>query len=70
MSAGAAAYERVVFHEYVHLMLSLTSIEQALWFEEGIAEEIGGGVSVDAGATLDYAAAFGHLIPWKDISDG
>lgn len=38
MSAGRAVYERVVFHEYVHLVLSLSFRDYPLWFEEGMAE--------------------------------
>ncbi|GMR23343.1 MAG: hypothetical protein BMS9Abin37_1763 [Acidobacteriota bacterium] len=38
LSAGRAAYERVVFHEYVHLLLSLGFRDYPLWFEEGMAE--------------------------------
>ena len=38
LSAGRAAYERVVFHEYVHLVLSLSFRDYPLWFEEGMAE--------------------------------
>ena len=38
LSAGPDAYERVVFHEYVHLILSLTTRTYPLWFQEGMAE--------------------------------
>lgn len=38
LSAGRAAYERIVFHEYVHLVLSWSFRGYPLWFEEGIAE--------------------------------
>lgn len=38
LSAGRAAYERVVFHEYVHLVLSVSFRDYPLWFEEGMAE--------------------------------
>ena len=38
MSAGPDAYERVVFHEYVHFILSLTTRTYPLWFQEGMAE--------------------------------
>ena len=38
LSAGPGAYERVVFHEYVHLILSLTTRTHPLWFQEGMAE--------------------------------
>ncbi len=38
LSAGPGAYERVVFHEYVHFILSLTTRTHPLWFQEGMAE--------------------------------
>jgi len=38
LSAGRDAYERVVFHEYVHFILSLTTRTYPLWFQEGMAE--------------------------------
>lgn len=38
LSAGREAYERIIFHEYVHLVLSLSVGEYPLWFEEGMAE--------------------------------
>ena len=38
LSAGRAVYERIVFHEYVHLVLSLSLEDYPLWFEEGMAE--------------------------------
>ena len=38
LSAGPGTYERVVFHEYVHLILSLTTRTHPLWFQEGMAE--------------------------------
>ena len=60
-------------HEWVHLAWSRRAGANARylprWLEEGIAEEIGGGVSVDAGATLDYAVTFGHLVPLEQLHD-
>lgn len=38
LSADRFAYERIVFHEYVHLVLSLGEVDYPLWFEEGMAE--------------------------------
>ena len=38
LSAGRDVYERIVFHEYVHLVLSLSFRDYPLWFEEGMAE--------------------------------
>ncbi len=59
-------------HEWVHLAWSRRAGEQRrrlpLWVEEGLAEEIGGGITVDGGAQLDFAATFGRLIPFDDIA--
>ncbi len=38
LSATRAVYERIIFHEYVHLVLSLSRHDFPLWFEEGMAE--------------------------------
>lgn len=38
LSATRAVYERIIFHEYVHLLLSLSGYDFPLWFEEGMAE--------------------------------
>ncbi len=38
LSAGRDVYERIVFHEYIHLVLSLSFRDYPLWFEEGMAE--------------------------------
>jgi len=38
LSDDATAYERVLFHEYVHLLLSLPDQSFPLWFEEGLSE--------------------------------
>ncbi len=63
----------VLRHEWVHLAWARRSgrhrREIPLWLEEGLAEEIGGGISVDAGASLDFAAAFDRLIPFDQIRD-
>ncbi|MDJ0974234.1 MAG: hypothetical protein QNJ98_07230 [Planctomycetota bacterium] len=70
----ARSITTVLRHEWVHLAwarragLHVRSLPR--WAEEGLAEEIGGGVSVEGGATLDYAAAWGRLIPWKDLTAG
>jgi len=59
-------------HELVHLAWGRRAGEHTrrlpLWLEEGIAEEVGGGITVDGGARLDFAAAFGRLIPLSDIA--
>lgn len=52
LSAGADASERVVFHEYVHLVLSLTPHTYPLWFEEGMAELYAGMRLSDDGVDL------------------
>jgi len=58
-------------HEWVHLAWSRRAGKYVrrlpLWFEEGLAEEIGGGISVDQGLRLDFAARFGRLIPFDEI---
>lgn len=70
-ATSARSVTTVLRHEWVHLAWARTAGLRVrslpLWAEEGLAEEIGGGVSVDAGAELDYAAAWGRLIAWKDI---
>lgn len=38
LSAPSDAFESVVFHEYIHLVLSLDRRRYPLWFEEGLAE--------------------------------
>jgi tetratricopeptide (TPR) repeat protein len=38
LTGGTPAFERVLFHEYVHLVLSLSGRELPLWFEEGLSE--------------------------------
>ena len=60
-------------HEWVHLTWSRRAGQYhrrlPLWLEEGLAEEIGGGISVDGGVQLDFAAAFGKLIPFPEIRE-
>ncbi len=64
--------EATLRHEWVHLAWSrragLRARTLPRWVEEGLAEEIGGGVSVEAGAQLDFAASFGWLLDFEDIS--
>ncbi len=59
-------------HEWVHLAWSRRAGENhrrlPLWVEEGLAEEIGGGITVDGGVQLDFAATFGRLIPFDEIA--
>jgi len=72
-SAPASSLETVLRHEWVHLVLNRARGTRGrllpLWMEEGLAEVVGGGITVDAGAALDSAAAFGHLIPFEEIAD-
>ena len=71
-SAPAKSLETVLRHEWVHFVLNRARGNRPrllpLWMEEGLAEVLGGGISVDAGAALDSAAAFGHLIPLDQIA--
>lgn len=46
LTGGMPAFERTLFHEYVHLVLSLSERDLPLWFEEGLSEFY-------AGARLD-----------------
>lgn len=59
-------------HEWVHLAWHRRAGGNVrrlpLWVEEGIAEQIGGGVTVDGGRKLDFAARFGWLLPFKEIA--
>ena len=67
----ARTLETVLRHEWVHLTwfryAGRRARELPRWAEEGIAEVVGGGVSVDGGAKLDIAAAFNRLIPFEEI---
>ncbi len=38
LEGGTPAFERVLFHEYVHLVLSLSERKLPFWFEEGLSE--------------------------------
>jgi tetratricopeptide (TPR) repeat protein len=38
LSLGSSEHERVLYHEYVHLVLSLGDRRVPLWFEEGLSE--------------------------------
>lgn len=64
----------VLRHEWVHLAWGRYAGEKRrllpLWVEEGIAEEIGGGVSIDLGATLDLAVVFDRLLDFRDLETG
>ena len=72
LAAGqGSSLEAVLRHEWVHLAWGRRAGANRrllpLWAEEGIAEEIGGGISVDAGAALDVAAAFDRLLPFQEL---
>ncbi len=59
-------------HEWVHLAWSrrarLRTRALPLWLEEGLAEDIGGGVTIESGAKLDFAARFGWLLDFETIT--
>ena len=63
--------EPVMRHEWVHLTWGWKAGSKRrllpLWAEEGIAEDIGGGISVDAGAALDLAVTFGDLLVFETL---
>jgi tetratricopeptide (TPR) repeat protein len=42
LEGGIPAFERVLFHEYVHLVLSLSARRLPLWLEEGLSEYYAG----------------------------
>jgi hypothetical protein len=60
-----------VRHEWVHLVLaqnrSAESRGHPLWFEEGVAEAVGGGISVEGAMRLDVAAARNRLLDFADL---
>jgi len=38
LTGGTPAFERILFHEYLHLVLSLSARDLPVWFEEGLSE--------------------------------
>jgi tetratricopeptide (TPR) repeat protein len=38
LEGGPPAFERTLFHEYIHLVLSLNDLDLPLWLEEGLSE--------------------------------
>lgn len=68
----ASALITTLRHEWVHLAWARRAGVYArrlpLWAEEGLAEEIGGGFTLDGGQKLDFAAAWGGLIPLSEIA--
>lgn len=69
-----ATLEETLRHEAVHLLWARAAGPRAhrlpRWFEEGLAEAVGGGVSVSAGARVEVAAALGRLLEWADLERG
>jgi len=64
----------VLRHEWVHLAWGQHAGARRrtlpLWVEEGIAEDVGGGISIDLGATLDLAVVFDRLLPFDSLETG
>ncbi|MGE0192374.1 MAG: hypothetical protein AB7T63_10075 [Planctomycetota bacterium] len=75
VDAGAPlrTLETVLRHEWVHLVwwrrAGLRARLLPRWFEEGLAEHIGGGVSLDGGSELEIAAAFDHLLSFGAMTE-
>lgn len=63
--------EGTLRHEAVHLVWARHAARRTrrlpLWFEEGLAEEVGGVVSVVTGARLDVAAGTGALLDFTTL---
>lgn len=70
-SGPIRAWPSTLRHEWVHLAwgrrAGANKRRLPLWAEEGLAEEIGGGISLEGGARLDFAAKWSGLIPMEDI---
>lgn len=66
-----ATLEETLRHEAVHLIWARAAGPRAhrlpRWFEEGLAETVGGGVSVSAGARVEVAAALGRLLEFANL---
>ncbi len=71
-SGPVRAWPSTLRHEWVHLAWSRRAGKLKrrlpLWAEEGIAEEIGGGITIEGGAKLDFAAKWSGLIPMAEIT--
>jgi tetratricopeptide (TPR) repeat protein len=52
LTGGTPAFERILFHEYIHLVLSLSRRDLPLWFEEGLSEFYAGARLDDEGAEV------------------
>jgi hypothetical protein len=63
--------EATLRHECVHLLWARHAGPKRrmvpLWFEEGVAEVVGGSVSVAAGARLDVAVGTRALLPFEQL---
>jgi hypothetical protein len=63
----------VLRHEWVHLAwghrAGVNRRLLPLWAEEGLAEDIGGGVSIDLGSTLDLAVVFDRLLDFRGLEE-
>jgi hypothetical protein len=70
-SGPVRALSSTLRHEWVHLAWSRRAGRHTrrlpLWAEEGLAEEIGGGISLDGGAKLDFAAKWSGLLPMDEL---
>lgn len=67
-----ASLEQTLRHEAVHLVWARRAGPRARalprWFEEGLAERIGGGITVIAGARFEIAAAHDRLLRFEDLA--
>lgn len=65
--------EATLRHECVHLLWARHAGPRRrvipLWFEEGVAELVGGSISVAAGARLDVASGTGTLLPFEQLEN-
>jgi tetratricopeptide (TPR) repeat protein len=52
LTFGTPAFERVLFHEYLHLVLSWSERDFPLWFEEGLSEFYAGSRIDEGGAEV------------------
>ena len=71
-ATSQADLEATLRHECVHLLWARRAGPRRrvlpLWFEEGVAEHVGGGISVAAGARLDVATGTGSLLAFDDLA--
>lgn len=66
-----ADLEATLRHECVHLLWArragVMRREVPLWFEEGVAEHVGGAASLDGGARIEIAAGTGRLLAFESL---